>query len=154
MRSAANRPLRQSERAFLAEQRVGRLATIDPRGRPHVIPVCFVLSADRVFIALDEKPKTVEGHRLQRVRNLQSNPDVALVVDEYSEVWIRLAYVLVRGRARLLEVEESGHGGAVGLLREKYLQYEAMAIDRRPLIQIELVGASSWSWSGDRFPVD
>ncbi|HLZ07674.1 MAG TPA: TIGR03668 family PPOX class F420-dependent oxidoreductase [Chloroflexota bacterium] len=154
MSPTADRPLRRSERAFLAEQRVGRLATIDPRGRPHVVPVCFALSDDRVFISLDEKPKTVEAHRLQRVRNLKLSPDVALVVDDYSEDWLRLGYVMVRGTARLVEVDDSGHDEAIRHLREKYPQYESMAIDRLPLIQINLIGAISWSWSGERFPVD
>jgi PPOX class probable F420-dependent enzyme len=152
--STPDRRLRQSECAFLARQRVGRLATVDRRGRPHVIPVCFAVSDDKVFISIDDKPKTVGAHRLQRVRNLATNPDVALVVDEYSDDWLKLAFVMARGRARLVEIEDSGHDEAVRLLRAKYPQYDSMAIDARPLIRIDLNAATSWSSAGDRFPAD
>ena len=154
MTSTPDRRLRQSECAFLAKQRVGRLATVDRRGRPHVIPVCFAVSDDQVFISIDDKPKTVGAHRLQRVRNLETNPDVALVVDDYSDDWLKLAFVMVRGRARLVEIEDSGHDEAVRLLRAKYPQYDLMAIDSRPLIRIDLNAATSWSSAGDRFPAD
>jgi PPOX class probable F420-dependent enzyme len=130
------------------------LATVDPRGRPHVVPVCFILFDNRVFISLDEKPKTVGPHRLQRVRNLESHPDVALVVDEYSDDWLQLSYVHVRGIAQLIEAVDTVHSAAVRLLRDKYPWYRSMDIDRRPLIQIDIVAATSWSWAGDRFPVD
>ena len=45
--------------AFLAGRRVGRLATADARGRPHVVPICYVLDGDTLALALDEKPKRV-----------------------------------------------------------------------------------------------
>ncbi len=41
--------------------------------------------------------------RLKRVRNILENPDVALVADRYAEDWSLLAFVMVRGRAELLD---------------------------------------------------
>ena len=35
--------MQESEREFLMAQRVGRLATADARGNPHVVPVCFAI---------------------------------------------------------------------------------------------------------------
>jgi PPOX class probable F420-dependent enzyme len=87
---------------LLATERVGHLATADTHGRPHVVPVCFVYHAGRIYIALDEKPKRAPVTRLRRVRNLLANPAVALVVDRYAEDWSALSYVLVEGRASLL----------------------------------------------------
>lgn len=56
------------ERAFLGAMRVGRLATADGEGRPHVVPVCYALVGDediRIVTPIDEKPK--ETTDLRRV---------------------------------------------------------------------------------------
>ena len=44
-------------RRLLADERVGRLATADAGGRPHVVPAVFALSRDRIFLPIDHKPK-------------------------------------------------------------------------------------------------
>ncbi len=112
-------------RAFIGRHRVGRLATADASGTPHVVPVCYAFDGEHIYSALDLKPKRVAARRLKRVRNVLENPRVALVIDEYSEDWDRLAYVLVQGTAALLEGgEEQRH--AVALLRQKYPQYAGL----------------------------
>ena len=65
---------------------VARLATVSPAGRPHLVPVTFVLDRqpgqpDHVYTAVDAKPKTTT--RLQRLRNIQAHPQVALLADHY-----------------------------------------------------------------------
>lgn len=136
--------LTASQAAFLAEGRVGRLATVDESGQPYLVPVCYVYLDGCLYSALDEKPKTVDPRRLKRVRNILANPRVALVVDRYSEEWSQLAYVSVRGRADLLEPSACEHDRAIGALREKYQQYRAMAIHEQPLIRIRLEALSTW----------
>ena len=96
----------EAEMRFLTRMRVGRLATADARGQPHVIPIAFAIDPQRLYTALDEKPKRVAPLKLKRVRNLQVNPQVAIVVDEYDEDWTGLAWVLVRGRGELVEEGE------------------------------------------------
>ncbi|HLH73265.1 MAG TPA: pyridoxamine 5'-phosphate oxidase family protein, partial [Chloroflexota bacterium] len=71
----------------LASYRVARLATVNPRGRPQIVPICFAVDGVAIYSALDEKPKRVRPGELSRVRNLLSHPDVALLVDDYSEDW-------------------------------------------------------------------
>lgn len=136
--------LTETERRYVAAARVGRLATADGEGRPHVVPVCFALHGGDVVTALDEKPKDAGPRELRRVRDVAANPRVALVVDHYLEDWERLGWVQVRGRARLVEPGEDGHAGAVAALRAKYDQYEAHAIDERPLLAVEPGHAVSW----------
>jgi PPOX class probable F420-dependent enzyme len=97
-----------------------------------------------LFSPLDEKPKRAAPRRLRRVRNIVANPQVALVADHYEEDWSRLAYVLVMGRARTLS-RGVKHRRAVTLLRRKYPQYRAMAIDARPLIVIQPQRVIVWS---------
>lgn len=133
--------------AFIQSQRVGRLATADRAGEPHVIPVCYACDGRSIFIALDAKPKRVAPQKLRRVRNLLENPLVALVVDRYSDDWSELAYVLIRGSAELL----SGGGEqlhAIALLRERYVQYQTMPIQEQPVIAIRPSSIAAWGALG------
>jgi PPOX class probable F420-dependent enzyme len=132
-------------REFLIRRRVGRLATTDPRGRPHVVPVCYVLLDDQVYSPLDEKPKSVEVEQLARVRNLRAHPSAALVVDDYADDWAQLAYVLVRGAARIVPIDQPEHARAVRELRAKYPQYRTMAIDRVPMICLSVDRVHAWA---------
>jgi PPOX class probable F420-dependent enzyme len=93
----------EETRRYLASARVGRLATADGEGRPHVVPVCFALVGDALVTAVDEKPKSAPPDRLRRVRDVTANPRVALVVDHYTEDWSRLGWVQVRGTAAVLD---------------------------------------------------
>ncbi|HEY0739525.1 MAG TPA: TIGR03668 family PPOX class F420-dependent oxidoreductase [Herpetosiphonaceae bacterium] len=129
--------------AFIQSQRVGRLATADRQGQPHVIPVCYACDGRSIYIALDAKPKRVAPQQLRRVRNLLENPRIALVVDRYSDDWSVLAYVLIRGSAELLGGgDEQLH--AVGLLRDRYVQYQTMPIQEQPIIAIRPSAITSW----------
>jgi PPOX class probable F420-dependent enzyme len=100
--------------------RVGRLATVSPDGRPHLVPLCFALDCDVLYSAVDEKPK--RSKRLKRLENIQNHPHVAVIVDHYEEDWTRLWWVRLEGTARVLEDgPEREHG--LELLRSKYEQY-------------------------------
>ena len=72
--------LSDHERRFLLTRRVGHLATADSRAIPHVVPVCFTISQGTLYITIDEKPKRVAGTALKRIRNIERNPMVAIVV--------------------------------------------------------------------------
>ncbi len=136
--------LTAGETAFLVRRRVARLATADGSGAPYAVPVCYAYSAGSIYIALDEKPKDVPPTRLKRVRNIIENPNVALIADRYDEDWSLLAYVMVRGRAGLLEPSTAEHAAAVRLLRGKYYQYERMKIEENPVIAIRPGKVASW----------
>ena len=142
-------PLNASQARFLADARVGRLATADAEGRPHAIPVCFAFDGKNIFIVLDQKPKTVDLIRLRRVRNILSNPQAALVVDHYDEDWQHLRYVLVSCHAELLDGELEEAAGAIALLREKYEQYRDMDLDGNPVIKLTPQRFTAWSFSGE-----
>ena len=130
-------------RRFIASHRVGRLATADAQGAPHVVPICYAFDGHRIFSAIDRKPKTVEARGLRRVRNILANPRVALVIDDYSEDWAELAYVLVRGTAELLEDGEERRM-AESLLRDKYEQYAELLEEGCPVLAITPSRVVSW----------
>jgi PPOX class probable F420-dependent enzyme len=140
-------PLPANLEAFLHAQRVARLATADPQSRPHVVPVCFAYADGVVYVALDAKPKRVPVRELRRVRNLIANPSVQLLVDVWDEDWTRLGYLQLRGIASVIEAGPE-QADAIGLLRARYRQYEAMAIDDAPVIRIEVVSYVAWGAVG------
>ena len=137
--------------AFIRDRRIGHLATADATGQPSVVPVCFaIIQADgepAIVIAIDEKPKG-DPRALQRVRNIMARPEIALVVDDYSEDWQALAWVLVRGSATVIEAGDVRHGAALVSLRGKYPQYAPMRLQERPVILIRSLSTTSWHGSG------
>jgi PPOX class probable F420-dependent enzyme len=138
----------ESTRKFLSGQRLAHLATADARARPHVVPVCFVLMGDTIYIAIDEKPKQSDFWRLRRLKNIAENPRVAIIADVYDDSdWSRLGFVLVHASARVVPPDPdpaSEHASAVRELRLKYAQYSSMALDERPVIAADIHSASSW----------
>lgn len=131
-----------NQRRFVRGARIARLATADAAGRPHAVPICFALSSDTLYSAIDLKPKQQAPENLRRLRNLAENPQVAVIVDRYSEDWKRLGFVLIRGRASLARAGEAQR--AIRLLRRKYPQYRTMPLEGRPIIKIRLTSAYSW----------
>jgi PPOX class probable F420-dependent enzyme len=89
-------------KAKLKEARVARLATLDAQGGPHMVPICFAYDGKVFYTAVDRKPKRVAPERLVRLRHIQAEPQVALLIDQYEEDWTQLWYILVRGKAKLI----------------------------------------------------
>jgi len=136
--------------AFISSHRVARLATAGGDLQPAVIPLCYVFDGEHIYSPIDEKPKTVAATSLKRVRNIERNSRVALVIDDYAEDWSKLAYVLIIGTAEIVFANEEAseeaeeHARAVELLREKYPQYRSMKIDERPMIKIRPTRIKRW----------
>jgi PPOX class probable F420-dependent enzyme len=130
-------------RDFLADRHVAYLATADRGAVPHVVPVCFALAGETLYITIDEKPKRVTGRPLKRIKNIAENPAVAVVVDRYDEDWTRLGWVMLHGRAEIL-AEGTEHDAAQALLRSRYPQLEAMQIARLAVIAVRIGKTTSW----------
>jgi PPOX class probable F420-dependent enzyme len=131
------------ERAFVEAQRVGRLATVDARGEPHVVPVCYACDGTRFYTPIDEKPKR-RDRLLKRVRNVRETGRAALIIDRYDEDWSRLAWVMVRGRAEILGPEHPDHSTAIVLLRQRYPQYQEMGLEHLPVLALAPERVVSW----------
>ncbi|MDO8613035.1 MAG: TIGR03668 family PPOX class F420-dependent oxidoreductase [Dehalococcoidia bacterium] len=133
--------LSRPEENFVRAQRVARMATADARARPFAVPVCFVYVNGCLYTPVDEKPKS--GRRLRRLRNIEVNPQVALVFDRYEDDWEYLAWVLIRGRASLV-TDKGEKAQAAAALRRKYEQYRSMTLEQLPLIRVNPERAASW----------
>jgi PPOX class probable F420-dependent enzyme len=117
---------------------VARLATTGADGRPHLVPIVFVLDGERLYSAVDAKPK--RSRRLQRLGNARERPDVTVPVDHYEEPWDRLWWVRRRGRARVPETGVEAEC-ALPLLSDKYEQYRS----ERPGLPVLAVDILEWS---------
>jgi PPOX class probable F420-dependent enzyme len=139
--------LNDAERRFVMEARRAVLATIDPDGRPRLVPVCHVLAGARdvLYSPIDEKPKrSADPRALARVRDILARPEVVVLVDRWDEEWRRLAWVRLAGAAELIEPDHAEHAGAVAALRAKYAQYAAHRLEARPVIRVAVARVASW----------
>ena len=140
--------LSQRELQLVNDARRAVLATTAPDGTSRLVPIAFVYVTGIVYSALDEKPKSVADPReLARVHDIQANPRVSVLVDEWGEDWAELGWVRLSGSARLIGPDDepaTEHGDAVRLLRKKYTQYATHALETRPLIRIDIERARSW----------
>jgi len=129
---------------MLGAGRVGRLATADAAGRPLVVPVCYVFDGVRCYSAVDAKPKRTRN--LRRITNVRANPQIALLVDRWDEDWAALAWVIVEGRADVLE-SGAEFTAAVDRLVAKYPQYRALGLDRERglVLRIDVSRILSWA---------
>jgi PPOX class probable F420-dependent enzyme len=129
--------------------RVARLATADSKAIPHIVPVVFAFDGEKYYIPVDEKPKNIKPDKLRRIKNIEVNPAVALLIDEYNEDWNKLLFILIQGQASILgkrrennddqDAEEQQDNSADNdkllkmahkLLFIKYPQYEHIAIGK------------------------
>jgi PPOX class probable F420-dependent enzyme len=135
--------LTDEQRRFLEGQRVARFASADAGGQPHVVPICYALGEGTVYFTIDEKPKRRPGTGLKRLANLRANPRAALVVDRWDEDWSRLGWVMLQGRAEILDAGRE-HDQAQGALRARYPQLAAMRIEALPVVAIRIERVASW----------
>jgi PPOX class probable F420-dependent enzyme len=127
----------------MVEARVARLATAGVDGRPHIVPIAFAIDGDTMFFAVDAKPKRTRS--LKRLKNIEANPAVSLLVDHYDEDWTRLWWVRADGTAQLItDAALARH--ATDLLVEKYAQYRT-ARPEGPVVAIHVDRITSWSFT-------
>jgi len=91
-----------AEAEYLAENFIGRLATVSPSGQPHVVPVGYQFDGSTI---------TFGGWNLVRslkYRNLISNGKVAFVVDDIvsTKPW-KVRGIEIRGRAEVVASKDN-----------------------------------------------
>jgi len=133
--------LPESVRALLERERRGVLTTLDPDGIGHSIPVVFVVIGDEIVSPIDHKPKT--GRVLTRVKNIERDARVTVLVDHWDEDWTQLAWVMVRARA---VIDPDAPPKVVQALNARYQQY---APDEQPdaLIRMRPTRLTWWTWT-------
>ena len=130
---------------YISRKRVAHLATCDKDEIPTVVPVCYVFIDGIIYTPIDKKSKRVAPSKLKRVKNILSNPNVSLVMDEYHDDWDKLSYIIIVGKAKLLDhgVE---HSNALDHLCNKYEQYREMKLNTLGLPVIRITPEKVISW--------
>jgi PPOX class probable F420-dependent enzyme len=135
---------REEAIARLRAARVGRLATVTPQSRPHVVPFVFAILEDgdslRAYWAVDRKPK--RSSRVQRLRNIERNPAAEIVVDGYDEDWRRLWWVRAAGTGRVVD-SLAEREAALAALRAKFPQYVVVS-PSGPVVAIDIERVTGW----------
>ena len=126
-------------RALFASARVARLASVGADGAPHLVPISFAVDGDRIYSAVDHKPKRTE--RLRRLANIAANPRVSVLVDHYEGDWSKLWWARADGVAQVAAPGVDQHARAVELLGARYEQYR----ERRPAGPAIMISVSRWS---------
>ncbi|MFH5801786.1 TIGR03668 family PPOX class F420-dependent oxidoreductase [Haladaptatus sp. CMAA 1911] len=134
----------KDQRDYITRARIGRLATADRDGRPHLVPICFSLLDETIVTPIDEKPKKRSPTTLQRSQDINENSCVTLLIDHYTENWSKLGWIQIRGTATHLLPNEPDHTPAVFSLRQKYEQYANHALEERPIIRIMPGSVLTW----------
>ena len=130
-------------RELLADARVARLAYLDDRDRPRVLPVTYAVSGDAVWSAIDEKPK--RSTEPARLRYLRRRPQAALCVDLYDDDWSRLAWVQLLGRVAVVDAAEAPD--ALAALAARYRPYRERT-PPGPLLRLSVERSLSWRATG------
>ncbi|MCY4013527.1 MAG: TIGR03668 family PPOX class F420-dependent oxidoreductase [Gammaproteobacteria bacterium] len=115
---------------------LARLATVGET-HPHIVPVVFCEVRGAIYVPIDGKPKS--GRRLQRLRNIDRDAAVCLLVDVYDDDWSRLRWVRVDGRAERTPTTDA----VAAALRAKYPQYVTTPLGNSA-IRITVDRVRSW----------
>jgi hypothetical protein len=87
------------------------VATLNPDGSPHVVPLWFVWPDDAVYVSTRREGRTWA--------NASADPRVALTID-LGRAWVEIAGIEVRGRVELLPAEHADMRKPISAWHEKY----------------------------------
>jgi PPOX class probable F420-dependent enzyme len=136
--------LNQKTRTLINRAKVARLATVDQKLYLYVVPVVFVFHENSFFIPLDEKIKTVNPKNLKRVKNIEKNPNVTLLIDKYQNDWKKLFFLMIHGKAKVFDGNNKLMDKIHKLLVSKYPQYKKIGIGNS-CIKIDPTKVRFWS---------
>ena len=106
---------------WAARHPVARLATSDG-AQPHIVPVVFCEFHGALYIPIDGKRKS--GRPLKRIANIERNPAISLLIDEYRDDWSRLRWLRIDGNAEIVATSPD----LAAALAAKYPQYQRLEV--------------------------
>lgn len=139
---------------LLREWPVARLATLNPDGAPHQVPIVFARVGDELVTPIDGKPKS--GRELARVKHVRRDPRVGLLLDDYAEDWQQLWWLRIDGQARVVTTDreiDPRVRPVAEALRAKYPQYRDVPLFSGPPTFIAIAIESTTSWCATRDPL-
>jgi pyridoxamine 5'-phosphate oxidase family protein len=120
--------LTSAQIAYLAGQRLGRIATAGADGKPHVVPTSFRYNPDHGTVDVGG----MHVHTTKKFRDVQANPWAALVVDDLVSIDPWSPRMLeIRGRAEAISGggEDLGPGFGAAFIRIHPARVNSYGID-------------------------
>jgi PPOX class probable F420-dependent enzyme len=123
-------------KTIIDKARLARLATVDSECMPYLVPVVFAFDGKDYYILIDKRAKHSKPENLKRIKNIQANPNVALLIDEYDEDWTKLYFAMIQASLISNKKERQEQNElpllllekAHKLLYEKYPQYQKISM--------------------------
>jgi len=129
--------LSSKEKDFVESLRVARVATVASDGVPHNVPVCPLFEKNKIYFGTERSAR--------KVRNIESNPSVTVVFDEYTEAWSYLRGIMFQGKAHIVNAKEFRE--LRKKIYSKYSQYERSAsLGERDSAIVEVTPERKFSW--------
>ena len=124
---------------FLREQKILRLATVDRRGNPHLVPVWYYYMGAKFYVGTNTKTK--------KAKNIQKNSKVCFCVDD--GIWSPIHGVMGNGKARLILQENTVKKIAKKILLRYFKNLEGRSakelLDNTDCI-IEIIPSGMTTW--------
>ena len=117
--------LKEEELEYLRSARVARLGTTGKDGSVSVVPIVFAVFENRIYFVVDRKKK--RGGELRRIKNIRETGKASLLIDDYSEDWNELSFLLLQCKAKVIGPGEDPTEKILAriILKEKYKQYSS-----------------------------
>jgi nitroimidazol reductase NimA-like FMN-containing flavoprotein (pyridoxamine 5'-phosphate oxidase superfamily) len=129
--------LTAKEKDFVQCLRVARVATVASDSVPHNVPVCPLFENNKIYFG------TERGAR--KMRNIEVNPNVTVVFDDYTEAWEYIRGVMFQGKARVVNAKEFRQFRKK--IYAKYSQYERRSpLGDRDSAIVEVTPTRKFSW--------
>jgi nitroimidazol reductase NimA-like FMN-containing flavoprotein (pyridoxamine 5'-phosphate oxidase superfamily) len=129
--------LTTKEKDFVQWLRVARVATVGSDDVPHNVPVCPLFENNKIYFGTERSAR--------KMRNIEDNPSVTIVFDEYSEAWDSLRGIMLQGKARIVNTKEFREFRKK--IYAKYSQYERNApLGDRDSVIVEVTPERKFSW--------
>jgi nitroimidazol reductase NimA-like FMN-containing flavoprotein (pyridoxamine 5'-phosphate oxidase superfamily) len=129
--------LTAKEKDFVQCLRVARVATVASDSVPHNVPVCPLFENNKIYFG------TERGAR--KMRNIEVNPNVTVVFDDYTEAWEYIRGVMFQGKARIVNAKEFRQFRKK--IYAKYSQYERRSpLGDRDSVIVEVTPTRKFSW--------
>lgn len=108
---------------YLRRGRVARLGTTSGDGSISMVPIVYAVFENRIYSAVDQKRK--RNTEPKRITNIRKTSKATILVDNYSENWDELSFLLIRCRAKVIGPGEDQAEKMLAriILKEKYRQY-------------------------------
>jgi PPOX class probable F420-dependent enzyme len=102
---------------LLGERLIAVLATLEPDGALHAVPIWFALDGDAIVFAT--------GSRSRKVRNVQRDPRATLVVHD-SRSGFEVCGVSIQGRVAVVRLPAAEE--LIGRVHRRYVSEEGLAL--------------------------